>query len=530
MTGMSEEQAWQEPSVGFRFAGLNMKQSSSLGHWLLSALASLFLLWSGNALAIERLLQTPDSSFEGLPDYDFEPHYVPVDDPDAPPGNNRIRVHYIDEGPRDTPTVLMMNGNPSWSFLFRKIIPLLNDAGYRTIAVDYVGMGRSDKPSQPSGDMTVHPYAGNDYTYERHIEWMAEAISDIDRELDLGPIVFLGHDYGAYFGHILVERHFQTRFDGFITANVPIYRGEPLPFPVRRWKHYVVENPDFDVGAQLCSRSSPPCSQAVVDGYNAPFAGPEPEANYKSAVRSFPWFLPDDASAPEAIANQSAFDFMAKEFTSPYMVIWNKKDRPDGHNYRNEYISSFPGALGIEHPQIGSGYYSMEDNPDLVAKAVVRFLDDIYLPREFSRLQHSEFISDLDGFMCRGADCSYSASEKAIMIRGDHGDASSAQTTATYDLVGASELKVTVRFLPEGVKAGDDFFVEMWDGSSWVPLLRQVAGNGKDMDNRSTDHAYARVSGSTVDFPADAKVRIRSTAESGTGAIHVKEVGIWARY
>ncbi|AKJ63739.1 alpha/beta fold hydrolase [Kiritimatiella glycovorans] len=137
------------------------------------------------------LLRTPDEHFAKLPDYPFEPRYLHVDDPNLPEGNRRIRMHYAVSGPADRPTLLMLHGNPSWSYLFRKVVPLINDAGYRTIMIDYVGHGKSDKPSCES-----------DYTYDRHLEWIYQAFKqlDDDPELGLNQVVLLGHDYGHPLG------------------------------------------------------------------------------------------------------------------------------------------------------------------------------------------------------------------------------------------------------------------------------------------------------------------------------------------
>jgi haloalkane dehalogenase len=136
-------------------------------------------------------LRTPDSRFENLPGYDFEPHYLFVDDPGREPGNGFIRVHYTYSGPSDAPTLLLMHGNPSWSFLFREIVPIINVAGYRTVMFDYVGHGRSDKPTRVS-----------DYSYDRQLEWINEIVTKLlnDPELTIDRVTLMGHDYGHPFG------------------------------------------------------------------------------------------------------------------------------------------------------------------------------------------------------------------------------------------------------------------------------------------------------------------------------------------
>ncbi|MEM1332701.1 MAG: alpha/beta fold hydrolase, partial [Actinomycetota bacterium] len=131
-------------------------------------------------------VRTPNDRFADLPGYPFEPNYVEIDDTDG----GTLRVHYLDEGPTDGPVVLAMHGEPSWSYLYRKMIPTLVDAGLRVIAPDLVGFGRSDKPTEQS-----------DYTYARHVAWMQSAIMD---HLALGDITFFGQDWGGLVGLRLV--------------------------------------------------------------------------------------------------------------------------------------------------------------------------------------------------------------------------------------------------------------------------------------------------------------------------------------
>jgi len=162
------------------------------------------------------LLRTPDARFENLPGYDFEPHYVFVDDPTGSPGNARIRVHYTYSGPAGAPTLLLMHGNPSWSYLLREIVPIINEAGYRTVMFDYVGMGRSDKPTRES-----------DFSYDRHLKWIRQVVEALDAnpEVQLGRAVLMGHDYGHPFGARLIAEHYPDRFDGFINGNAGLNRG-----------------------------------------------------------------------------------------------------------------------------------------------------------------------------------------------------------------------------------------------------------------------------------------------------------------
>src|SRR5262249_22696391 len=152
------------------------------------------------------ILRTPDERFRDLPDHPFAPHYL-----DVPSGEGEeLRIHYLDEGPRDAATVLMMHGEPSWSFLYRKVIAVVTAAGLRAVAPDLVGFGRSDKPAERA-----------DYTYARHVEWMAAFLAS----LDLRDVTLLCQDWGGLIGLRLVAEH-QDRFARVVAANTFLPTGD----------------------------------------------------------------------------------------------------------------------------------------------------------------------------------------------------------------------------------------------------------------------------------------------------------------
>ena len=173
-----------------------------------------------------RCLRTPDERFADLPGYPFAPNYVEIDDTDG----GTLRVHYLDEGPADGPVVLCMHGEPSWSYLYRKMIPPLVDAGLRVIAPDLVGFGKSDKPSERS-----------DYTYARHVAWMQAAIID---HLDLHGATFFGQDWGGLVGLRLVAEN-ADRFDRVIIGNTGLPTGDgPLSKAFLQWQEFSQTTPD----------------------------------------------------------------------------------------------------------------------------------------------------------------------------------------------------------------------------------------------------------------------------------------------
>jgi len=469
------------------------------------------------------LLRTPDARFENLPDYDFEPRYLFVDDPTGPPGNGRIRIHYAVSGPSDGPTLLMLHGNPSWSFLFRKIIPKINSPGYRTIIFDYVGHGRSDKPASEQ-----------DYSYDRHLEWIRQIVAklDADQELDLGRMVLFGHDYGHPFGARLQAEHYPERFDGFINGNAGLNRGRYGISPRHeQWRNFVRSVETVPIGAIVCrnrarrSLGIAPCSTDEEAGYQAPY----PSAEYQASIRAFPEMVPEGSSRPEAQANQRAWDYLTT-YDRPYMVIWENWDLPDTRNRRDEYISSIPGAYGLNQPQFKTGHYSPEDAPDEVARVIIEFLDEIYNPNKFREAVSSSFENGLTVFDCSEIGCAYDSDTEAIALKSFDGPAT--MQSPPLDLSEANELKVAFRFLPESTAAGDKLYVEVWDGANWSSVVAMERGSELGQGqffNRSTDYGYARVGRDDVNFASEARIRLRFEGSASDGRILVKDLAVYIR-
>jgi haloalkane dehalogenase len=230
-------------------------------------------------------LRTPDEHFAALPGYPFAPHYVEV--PNGEAGDATLRVHYLDEGPADGAVVLMLHGEPSWSFLYRKMIPVLTAAGLRCIAPDLVGFGRSDKPTERS-----------DYTYARHVEWMRAALFDA---LDLRAVNLVCQDWGGLIGLRLVGEH-PDRFARVTAANTFLPTGEQPPGQAfLNWQHFSQTVEDFDVGFIVGSGCHTKPADDVVDAYRAPF----PDDTYKAGARQFPLLVPTSTDDPATPANRS---------------------------------------------------------------------------------------------------------------------------------------------------------------------------------------------------------------------------------
>src|SRR5213078_2371350 len=229
-------------------------------------------------------VRTPDERFAGLPGYPFPPHYVDVADGDGDGG--MLREHHLDEGARDAPVVLLMHGEPSWSYLYRTMIPVLVDGGLRCVAPDLVGFGRSDKPTQRDA-----------YTYARHVEWMRAALFD---GLDLHDVTLVGQDWGGLIGLRLVGEH-PDRFARVVVANTFLPTGDTPPGEAfLRWQRFSQTVEDFAVGFIVSTGCHTTPSEAVIAAYDAPF----PDDTFKAGARQFPLLVPTAPDDPASVANR----------------------------------------------------------------------------------------------------------------------------------------------------------------------------------------------------------------------------------
>jgi haloalkane dehalogenase len=249
-----------------------------------------------------KALRTPDERFQKLPGYRFEPHYAEI--PDGEGG--ALRVHYIDEGPRDAAPILLMHGEPSWCYLYRKMIPVLVAAGHRAIAPDLIGFGRSDKPDKRT-----------DYTYQRHVDWMTSFIEAID----LQQATLVGQDWGGLIGLRLAAEH-PDRFAHIVAANTFLPTGDrPAGEAFLRWQQYSQKTPNFDAGWIVNSGCSTDLSDEIKAAYNAPF----PDDSYKEGARQFPMLVPTSPDDPAAPANRKAWEVLNK-WEKPFLCAFGDSD------------------------------------------------------------------------------------------------------------------------------------------------------------------------------------------------------------
>ena len=293
------------------------------------------------------VLRTPDDRFASLPDFPFAPHYVEIDDGEG----GRLRVHHLDEGDPNAPAVLLMHGEPSWSFLYRKMIPILVDAGMRCLAPDLVGFGRSDKPVKRT-----------DYSYARHVEWMRAALFDA---LDLRDVTLVGQDWGGLIGLRLVGEH-PDRFARVVAANTFLPTGDqPAGKAFERWQRFSQTVEDFDVGFIITSGCHTELAEEVIQGYNAPF----PDDSYKAGARQFPLLVPTTPDDPAAPANRKAWETL-RAFTKPFVTAFSDQD-PVTRGGDRVFQREVPGCTGQPHTTIeGGGHFLQEDCGPQLARVV----------------------------------------------------------------------------------------------------------------------------------------------------------------
>jgi haloalkane dehalogenase len=295
-------------------------------------------------------LRTPDERFVNLPDYPFTPNYLMVDDTEG----GELRLHYVDEGARNAPVVLMLHGEPTWSFLYRKMIPIIVKAGYRVIVPDLIGFGRSDKPSQRT-----------DYTYQRHVDWIRELLT----QLELKNMTLVCQDWGGLIGLRLVGEH-PDRFARVVAANTMLPTGDhPLGESFFKWQKLSQTIPVFATGMIIQGGCAVAMTPEVIAAYDAPF----PDETYKEGARQFPILVPAFPDDPAASANRKAWETLMK-FKKPFLTAFSDKDpiTAAGGPVLRKLI---PGCAGQAHTTIeNGGHFLQEDQGEKLAEVVVAFI------------------------------------------------------------------------------------------------------------------------------------------------------------
>jgi len=294
------------------------------------------------------ILRTPDERFADLPDWPWAPHYADVRADGEP-----VRMAYVDEAPADARRpVLLLHGEPSWSYLYRSMIAPLVDAGLRVVAPDLIGFGRSDKPADR-----------DDYTYARHVAWVTDLVIG---QLDLRDVVLFGQDWGGLVGLRLAAEH-EDRFAAVVASNTFLPTGDhSLGEGFEQWRRFSQEVPEFPVGMIVNGGTARDLSPAEIAAYDAPF----PEERFKAGARQFPALVPASPDDPAAPANRAAWEVLDR-WEKPFVCAFGAQD-PITRGADAVLRERIPGAAGQPHVTLEeAAHFSQEDAGPRLAQIIV---------------------------------------------------------------------------------------------------------------------------------------------------------------
>lgn len=289
--------------------------------------------------------RTPDSRFANLPDYPFRPRYHDVE-PD-------LRMHYVDQGPRNAKaTVVMLHGEPSWSYLYRRMISQVSASGLRVVAPDLIGFGKSDKPGR-----------GRDYSVARHQRWLEALLID---HLQLEGITMVGQDWGSTLGLRLAAAHDQ-RVERIIIGNGMLLTGdEPRRWLISAWTWYSQFSPWFPVGKIVDGATGRSLSKRERAAYDAPF----PDSRFKAGARVFPKLIPVRPDDPASETQREAWRAL-EQWHKPFITCYSNAD-PTTWCYREGLLTRIPGAQGQIHPTLRGKHFLQEDSPSEFAELIIK--------------------------------------------------------------------------------------------------------------------------------------------------------------
>ena len=335
---------------------------------LLVVVASLYVMLNqpSEAWSVGEVIRTPDEAFQNLPDYPFAPNYV---------DSLGYRIHYVDEGPADGQVVLLMHGQPSWSYLYRHMIPLLANAGFRVIAPDNVGFGKSDKPLKQS-----------DHNYQMHVDVMTHFVD----ALALEQVTFFGQDWGSNIGlRVVAER--PSRFARIVLSNgtlpaAPGVQGwlgphvldllvwlegdvqalDPNGYSFQRYVAHMKTAKTIDLGAAFQRGTTRTLSEEDLAGYSAPY----PSEQYAAAIRIFPTIV-----ASQLRQNQRVLDEFYANWDKPFLTAFGTDDALMAGRDK-VFQALVPGAKGQPHTLIeGGAHFIQDDVPEALAQIVIDFVN-----------------------------------------------------------------------------------------------------------------------------------------------------------
>ncbi|NNC78309.1 MAG: haloalkane dehalogenase [Woeseiaceae bacterium] len=290
-------------------------------------------------------LRTPDSRFESLPGYTFAPHYVEIDG---------LRMHYVDEGPRDAEPVLLLHGEPSWSYLYRHMIPPLVASGHRVVAPDLIGFGKSDKPARKS-----------EYSFAGHVAWMKQFLEAIALE----HINLFCQDWGSLIG-LRVAAENEGRFARIVLANGGLPTGDQeMPKAFKIWRAFALYSPLFPIGRIIQSGTVAELPADVIAAYDAPF----PSSKYKAGARAFPALVPSKPDDPAAPANREAWKTFGR-WEKPFLTAFSNRD-PITRGGDKPWQTHVPGAREQQHVIMrNAGHFLQEEKGPELAGIISEFI------------------------------------------------------------------------------------------------------------------------------------------------------------
>ncbi len=290
------------------------------------------------------VLRTPDERFSNLADFDFAPNYAQVlaDDGTA------LRMHFLDEGPRDAAPVLLLHGEPSWCYLYRHIVPALAAKGHRVVVPDLVGFGRSDKPA-----------ARADYNYEGHVAWLSQWLTG----LDLRDITLFCQDWGGLLGLRLVAA-FPDRFARVIVSNTGLPIGKDAGPGFKAWLNYSQTVPVFETGKIISMGVKRGLTPAEIAAYDAPF----PDDNYTGGARQFPALVPITPEHASVAQNKAAWEVLGR-FDKPFITAFSDAD-PVTQGGDAVFQKLVPGAQGQPHCTLKGSHFIQEDAPQDIVQLI----------------------------------------------------------------------------------------------------------------------------------------------------------------
>lgn len=303
-------------------------------------------------MSIQQVLRTPEERFHNLQDYPFTPHYIHVSRHDGT--TDFLRMHYIDEGPIHAPPILLLHGEPSWSYLYRTMIPTLVRAGHRVLAPDLIGFGKSDKPASQS-----------DYSYQRHVDW----VTDFVLHMKLTHITLFVQDWGGLIGLRIVASH-PHLFRAVVAGNTFLPTGDGKPNDAfLAWQKYATTGKFLNIGKIMRASTVTGISDAVVAGYEAPF----PDETYKAAAKKFPALVPTNTNDPATEPNRKAWQVLSR-LQIPFLCLFSDSD-PITRGADKHLIQRIPGTKGQPHTIIkDGGHFLQEDQGPVIAEHINEFI------------------------------------------------------------------------------------------------------------------------------------------------------------